>query len=99
MCGWEVETAFFNCLFYFADPNGDVVKEIHNENPSFLKYKFSFNDVDSSELIIDWLIDFIDWLVGWLIDESIYWCLLGFIFKSISMLFVSFSLGSLEFYL
>eukprot|EP00112_Aurelia_sp_Birch-Aquarium-sp1_P009305 Seg2052.5 transcript_id=Seg2052.5/GoldUCD/mRNA.D3Y31 product="Thioredoxin domain-containing protein 12" protein_id=Seg2052.5/GoldUCD/D3Y31 len=32
---------------FFLNPNGDVVKEIHNENPSFLKYKFSFNDVDS----------------------------------------------------
>ena len=35
--------------FCLLDPEGKVVKDLHNENPAFLKYKFSFNDIDSGE--------------------------------------------------
>ena len=34
------------------DPEGNVVKDLHNENPAFLKYKFSFNDVDSGKICL-----------------------------------------------
>lgn len=36
-------------IICFLDPEGNVVKDIHNDNPNFLKYKFSFNDVDSGK--------------------------------------------------
>jgi len=32
---------------FFLDPEGSVVKDLHNDNPAFLKYKFSYNEVDS----------------------------------------------------
>ena len=43
--------AFSEIIFIaLLDPEGNVVKDIHNENPAFLKYKFSFNDVDSGKI-------------------------------------------------
>eukprot|EP00794_Sanderia_malayensis_P005502 gene5502-6187_t len=32
---------------FFLDSNAKVVKELHNDDPSFLKYKFSFGDSDA----------------------------------------------------
>ena len=54
-CYFEIDCArciFISTVLNILDPEGHVVKDLHNENPAFLKYKFSFNDVDSGKIYL-----------------------------------------------
>jgi len=41
---------------FVLTPGGEVVRELHNQNPTFLKYKYSYNDEETLHLMMKWAV-------------------------------------------
>lgn len=39
--------------FFFLDPNGVVQRDLHNKDPEYLQYKFSYSTEMTSKLLVN----------------------------------------------